>query len=237
MTNMKITIIIFTISLIFFNSGIAQINGHLEIGTFCEFWPFKNHMVENPISPFHGGIEISAGISVFPKHIIELGITTGISAFNSKEYSEPLASNLPVVTKTRDMVVFVRGQLMFFPVSLFDRFQEIHRIDPYVITEFGPDIEYFSKTVTTDYPKYQSDSIHELRSPSINTGFGIGARIFLTALRDNPKVALDFRVLYMFSGQTHYATLDQSLGYFPVNEGKKEFLFFNLSVSIINVLQ
>ena len=234
---MDVRIIVIFLSLLIDSRGEAQINGHVEIGTFYEFWPFTNHLVENPISPFHGGLEIGAGISVFPKHIIELGITTGISAFNSKEYSEPLVSYLSVVTKTSDMVVFVRGQLMFFPVSLFDRVQRIHRIDPYVITEFGPDIEYFSKTVTTDYSKYQSDSIHELRSPSINTGFGIGTRIFLTAMRDNPKVALDFRVLYMFSSQTHYTTLDQSLGYFPVNEGKKEFLFFNLSVLIINVLQ
>jgi len=234
---MKKAIIIFFFLFLIIKQGVTQINGHLEIGTFYEFWPFKNHIVENPISPFHGGLEISAGISVFPQHIIELGFTTGISAFNSKEYSDPIVSYLPVVTQTRDMVVFVRGQLMFFPVSLFNQFPGMHRIDPYIITEFGPDIEYFSKTITTDYPKSQTDSIHALRSPSINTGFGIGTRIFLTALRDNPKVALDFRVLYMFSNKTHYATLDQSLDYFPVNEGKKEFLFFNLSVSIINVLQ
>lgn len=234
---MKKTIFLFYFLFLISNLGMSQINGHLEIGTFCEYWPFKSHMVENPISPFHGGLEISTGISVFPQHIIELGFTTGISAFNSKEYSDPMDSYLPVVTKTRDMVVFVRGQLMFFPLPLFDRVREVHRIDPYLITEFGPDIEYFSKTVTTDYPKSKSDSIHSLRSPSINTGFGLGTRIFLTALHDNPKVALDFRVLYMFSNKTHFATLDQSLGYFPVNEGKKEFLFFNLSVSIINVLQ
>jgi hypothetical protein len=220
---MKKTIIIFCLFLLIVITGKAQINEHLEIGIFQEFRPFWGNMVENPISKFHRGAEISTGISIFSRHITELGFTVGIST-NSTKYSDPDVLFSPLVTETSNTVVFVRGQFMFFPASLFERKKPEQRIDPYLITEFGPDIEYFSKTVTTGYPKNKSDSTFSLRSPSINKGFGIGTRVFFNTLQDKPKIAIDFRVLYIVSGSTHYGVLDRSLGYFPVNEGRKEYL-------------
>jgi len=233
---MKRSIIGVFLLIIISESTNAQYLGHLEIGLFGQFWPMQNHLVKDPFSPSFGGFEIGTGISLFDKHILELGFTTGFSLFNERQYNDPVTFNTPEVTKTKMSIFYIKGQVLFFPVNLAFSSDKPKRINPYVILEYGPEVSYYKKTITLDYPKYQVDTNHLLRSPSMNFGMGIGSHVLVSRKNARPLVAINIHALYMFSGLTRYATVDTNLGYFDLNEGRKEYIVIVAGITLINFL-
>lgn len=217
--------------------GRSQYFGHIEIGFFGQFWPFQNHLVNDAYSPSFGGFEIGTGISVFEKHILELGFTTGFSLFNEQKYNDPETFDTPEVTRTKQSVFFFKGQVLFFPIDLAFPTTLPKRVNPYILLEYGPEVSYYKKTITLNYPKYQVDTNHVLRSPSMNLGLGIGSQFLVSRKNSKPLVAININATYMFSGLTRYAIMDKTLGFFKMADGRKEYLVIVAGITLINFFQ
>jgi hypothetical protein len=218
-------------------SGISQEIEYLRIGISGEFWPFNGHMVDEPYSHANGGFEFGTGVSVFNTHLLEAGFTTGFSVFNSQYYGDPEAFDIPKVTQTKESYFYFKGQLQFYPSNLIKKTGYMKMVDPYLVVEYGPEVSYFKKTVSIDYPTYHIDTLHVLRSPSMNLGLGIGSRILVNPNSPGAPVTINVSLMYMFSGPTNHAIVNDDLGYFKLQEGRKEYLFFSVGVTIYDFLQ
>jgi len=209
---------------------------HIEIGGFGYIWPFNdNSLFAHSYTHTCGGVELGGGLSFFKSNCLELDITIRTSILNEKSYPVPTDSIKPQVTMTEKSELFLVPKILFFPLNLTNIDKNPKAVSPYFTMELGLEISYFRKVITVDYPTYMIDSNYRVRSPSLNFGVGIGTRILITHKKNIPIVSINIMSMFMFSNTTKYAQVDTNLGNFIIKEGRKEFIYFSVGLTLTNL--
>jgi len=136
---------------------------------------------------------------------------------------------------TEKSELFLGPKILFFPLNLTNIDKNPKAVSPYFTMELGLEISYFRKVITVDYPTYMIDSNYRVRSPSLNFGVGIGTRILITHKKNIPIVSINIMSMFMFSNTTKYAQVDTNLGNFIIKEGRKEFIYFSVGLTLTNL--